>query len=156
LSSINVINYNVKMMATAAAVDNEAREAWGLLWELMLARRSKFVALMGELDLTPVQGIVLRRLDPHRPTPMNEIAEHLACDASNVTGLVDRLERRGLVERRAAPTDRRVKTLVLTPEGIALRRRVIERMSQPPDEIARLSRADQRSLRDILRRAMVG
>jgi MarR family transcriptional regulator, organic hydroperoxide resistance regulator len=156
LSSINVINYNVKMMATAAAVDNEAREAWGLLWELMLARRSKFVALMGELDLTAVQGIVLRRLDPHRPTPMNEIAEHLACDASNVTGLVDRLESRGLVERRAAPTDRRVKTLVLTPEGIALRRRVIERMSQPPDEIARLSRADQRSLRDILRRAMVG
>jgi DNA-binding MarR family transcriptional regulator len=143
-------------MATVAALNNDAREAWGLLWELMLARRTKFVALMGELDLTPVQGIVLRRLDPERPTPMNEIADHLACDASNVTGLVDRLESRGLVERRAAATDRRVKTLVLTAEGMALRRRVLERMSQPPAEIARLSRADQRSLRDILRRAMVG
>jgi DNA-binding MarR family transcriptional regulator len=143
-------------MATATAVNNDAREAWGLLWELMLARRSKFVALMGGLDLTPVQGIVLRRLDPERPTPMNELADALACDASNVTGLVDRLETRGLVERRAAATDRRVKALVLTADGIALRRRVLERMSQPPDEIARLSRPDQRSLRDILRRAMVG
>src|ERR671935_203891 len=91
---------------------------------------------------------------PFRHTPMNELAEALACDASNVTGLVDRLEARGFVERRAAPADRRVKTLVLTPAGIALRRRVLERMSEPPDEIARLSRADQRALRDILRRAM--
>lgn len=142
-------------MAIAAPVHNEAREAWSLLWEMMLARRSKFVSAMGDLELTPVQGIVLRRLDPDRPTPMNELAEALACDASNVTGLVDRLEARGFVERRAAPADRRVKTLVLTPAGIALRRRVLERMSEPPDEIARLSRADQRALRDILRRAMV-
>jgi MarR family transcriptional regulator, organic hydroperoxide resistance regulator len=131
----------------------EAREAWGALWQLMLGARAQFVAAMAELELTPVQGIVLRRLDPDRPTPMNELAEALACDASNVTGLVDRLEARGLVERRAAPADRRVRTLVLTSEGIALRREVIERMSEPPEAIARLSPRDQRALRDVLRRA---
>ena len=141
-------------MAVATAVGTEAREAWGMLWELMLRQRAVFIAEMGELDLTPVQGIVLRRLDPTRPTPMNELAEALACDASNVTGLVDRLEARGFVERRAAPSDRRVRTLVLTPAGTEVRRRVLERMSTPPEGIARLSARDQRALRDILRRAL--
>lgn len=125
-----------------------------MLWELMFRQRALFVAAMAELELTTVQGIVLRRLDPDRPTPMNELAEALACDASNVTGLVDRLEARGFVERRAAPGDRRVRTLVLTPEGTEARRRVMERMSRPPEGIARLSVGDQRALRDILRRAL--
>jgi DNA-binding MarR family transcriptional regulator len=125
-----------------------------MLWELMLRERALFVAAMAELGLTPVQGIVLRRLDPHRATPMNELAEALSCDASNVTGLVDRLEARGLLERRAAPGDRRVKTLVLTSEGNELRRRILERMSRPPASIARLPVRDQRTLRDVLRRAL--
>jgi DNA-binding MarR family transcriptional regulator len=122
----------------------------------MLGARANFVAAMAELELTPVQGIVLRRLDPDRPTPMWELAEALACDASNVTGLVDRLEARGFLERRSAPGDRRVRTLVLTPEGIAARREVVERMSAPPEAITRLSARDQRALRDILRRAAAG
>jgi DNA-binding MarR family transcriptional regulator len=146
------------MESMIAATETRAagREAWDLFWEIMLRERAHFVTAMGRLELTPVQGIVLRRLDPNRPTPMNELAEALACDASNVTGLVDRLEARGLVERRAAPGDRRVRTLVLTREGIGLRRRVIELMSEPPPPIADLSARDQRALRDILRRATVG
>lgn len=140
-------------MIAATEARSDAREAWATLWEIMLGARAQFVAAMADLELTPVQGIVLRRLDPDRPTPMNELAEALACDASNVTGLVDRLEARGFVERRAAPADRRVRSLVLTPEGISARRRVIERMSEPPQAIMRLSARDQRALRDVLRRA---
>ena len=140
-------------MIAATEARSDAREAWATLWEIMLGARAQFVAAMADLELTPVQGIVLRRLDPDRPTPMNELAEALACDASNVTGLVDRLEARGFVERRAAPADRRVRSLVLTPEGISARRRVIERMSEPPQAIMCLSARDQRALRDVLRRA---
>lgn len=140
-------------MIAATEARSDAREAWATLWEIMLGARAQFVAAMADLELTPVQGIVLRRLDPDRPTPMNELAEALACDASNVTGLVDRLEARGFVERRAAPADRRVRSLVLTPEGISARRRVIDRMSEPPQAIMRLSARDQRALRDVLRRA---
>lgn len=143
-------------MTVVAETRADAREAWGALWDLMLGARANFVAAMAELELTPVQGIVLRRLDPDRPTPMWELAEALACDASNVTGLVDRLEARGFLERRSAPGDRRVRTLVLTPEGIAARREVVERMSAPPEAITRLSARDQRALRDILRRAAAG
>jgi DNA-binding MarR family transcriptional regulator len=153
LSSIYLIKYS----GTVTVVSHpraDAQEAWGTLWEIMLGARQSFVAAMAELDLTPVQGIVLRRLDPDRPTPMYELAEALACDASNVTGLVDRLEARGFVERRPTPADRRVRALVLTPAGVAARRQVIERMSQPPEVIARLSARDQRTLRDILLRAV--
>ena len=142
------------MAVAAARPTTEGRESWAILWELMLEQRARFVAAMAELDLSPVQGIVLRRLDPSRPTPMSELAEALDCDASNVTGLVDRLEARGFVERRAAPGDRRVRTLVLTPTGTEIRRRVLERMSTPPEGVARLSARDQRVLRDILRRAL--
>ena len=140
-------------MTVAPETRTDAQEAWATLWEIMLAARQNLVAAMAELELTPVQGIVLRRLDPDRPTPMHVIADHLACDASNVTGLVDRLEARGLVERRTAPDDRRVRTLVLTPQGIEARNEAVARMSEPPAPIARLSRRDQRALRDLLRRA---
>src|SRR5919106_1801500 len=64
-----------------------------------------------------------------------------------------RLEARGLVERRPGQ-DRRVKTLALTEAGAAVRERVVELMSAPPPEIAGLSAADQRALRDILTRAL--
>jgi DNA-binding MarR family transcriptional regulator len=93
-------------------------------------------------------------LDPDEAMPMSALAERLFCDASNVTGLVDRLEARGLVERRTAEGDRRVKALTLTREGVELRDRVLAVMSEPPEAIAALTLADQRALRDILARAV--
>jgi DNA-binding MarR family transcriptional regulator len=130
-----------------------AEAAWQILWELMLKQRSRFVEAVAQLDLTPVQAIVLRKLDPERPTPMHEIADMLRCDASNVTGIVDRLEARGAVERRSDPSDRRVKALVLTRSGRTLRRRAVEKMGEPPPEIAGLSTADLKTLHGILSRA---
>ena len=85
---------------------------------------------------------------------MSALADRLFCDNSNVTGLVDRLEARGLVERRSAEGDRRVKALTITPAGLELRELVLEIMSEPPEAIAALPQADQRALRDILARAV--
>jgi DNA-binding MarR family transcriptional regulator len=93
-------------------------------------------------------------LDPEEPLPMSALADRLFCDASNVTGIVDRLESRGLVERGSAEGDRRVKALTLTNDGVALREQVLAVMNEPPDAIASLSAADQRALRDILARAV--
>jgi DNA-binding MarR family transcriptional regulator len=86
--------------------------------------------------------------------PMSALADRLFCDASNVTGIADRLESRGLVRRESLAGDRRVKALTITPAGMELRAQVMELMSQPPDAIAALSDADQRALRDILARAV--
>jgi DNA-binding MarR family transcriptional regulator len=87
---------------------------------------------------------------------MSELADALYCHASNVTGIVDRLESRGLVERRPGLGDRRVKTLALTDAGTAVRARVVGLMNEPPAEIAGLSAGDQRVLRDVLGRALGG
>jgi MarR family transcriptional regulator, organic hydroperoxide resistance regulator len=141
-------------MATLAREQTAAREAWRLLMDLAFANKSRFVEAMGAFDLTPVQGHVLRILQPGEPMPMNDLAGALRCDASNVTGLVDRLEQRGLLERRPGARDRRVKELLLTPSGLDVRERVLERMSEPPEAITQLSARDQRLLRDVLRRAL--
>jgi MarR family transcriptional regulator, organic hydroperoxide resistance regulator len=131
-----------------------AREAQRLFFEIGMAQRARVGAALAEAGLTFAQAHALRLLDPERPLPMSALAERLLCDASNVTGIADRLEARGLVERRAAEGDRRVKTLALTPTGAELRDRVHEIMAEPPAAIAALSPADQRTLRDILRRAV--
>jgi len=131
-----------------------ASEAWSLIAELFTSQRTRFLAIASEFELAPAQLGALKALDPDEPVPMRELALALACDNSNVTGIVDRLEARGLVERRADPNDRRVKMLVVTPEGAALRRRVKERMEEPPEALKHLSPDEQRELRDLLRKAL--
>lgn len=144
------------MAITVPSTPSVAEEAWKLLFELAKRKHSVLVPALAELDLTPVQGHALRLLDPERPIAMSELADALYCHASNVTGIVDRLEARGLVERRPGLEDRRVKTLGLTREGIRVRTHVIELLKAPPPEIAGLSPADQRALRDVLGRALHG
>ncbi len=129
------------------------RQAWTLLFELMRVHMRDFPALAAEFELSPVQAHVLRSLG-EAPLAMSTLANYLSCDASNVTGLVDRLEARGLVARKSSEQDRRVKMLVLTEAGEALRERLLERLAEPPEAIARLPDADLRALRDIMRRAL--
>ena len=131
-----------------------ASEAWALMHELFHASRRRFLAVASEFELSPPQVRALGVLDPDQPVPMSELAEALHCDNSNVTGIVDRLEDRGLVERRSASHDRRVKMLAVTPRGAEIRERLAERLEQPPTPLAGLSPEDQRTLRDIMRRAL--
>jgi len=131
-----------------------AHEAQRLFFEIGMVQRAKAGAALAGLGLGFAQAHALRMLDPGEAMPMSALAERLFCDASNVTGLVDRLEARGLVERRTAEGDRRVKALTLTREGVELRDRVLAVMSEPPEAITALPLADQRALRDILARAV--
>src|SRR5258707_15850995 len=116
-----------------------ACDAWQLLIQLFFAQRANLPTLAAELELSPAQCHVLPLITPGRPIPMGQLAETLACDASNVTGLVDRLETRGLVRRRPSPEDRRVKVLDLTPPGSRLRALLVDRMATPPATLERLS-----------------
>jgi DNA-binding MarR family transcriptional regulator len=121
--------------------------------QLFGANKRSFFAIASEFELSPPQVMALRHLDPSEPRPMSELACALHCDNSNVTGIVDRLEDRGLVERHPAEHDRRVKMLVVTERGAQLRARLSERLDTAPEALARLSEADQVALRDIMRRA---
>src|SRR4051812_29310820 len=134
--------------------DTAAGEAWSLMVELAFStNKPRLMGISQEYDLTPMQLHALRALEPGLELTMSALAGSLFCDASNVTGIVDRLEDRGLIERRPAAHDRRVKMLAVTDEGARLRREVVERLTEPPPFIAELPRADQRALRDALRKA---
>ncbi|MFI1096597.1 MarR family winged helix-turn-helix transcriptional regulator [Streptomyces sp. NPDC020917] len=81
-----------------------------------------FQAAAAHEGLTSMQAKLLGQLV--RPLPMRELAALLGCDASNVTGIVDRLEAQGLARREPDPHDRRVKRVIATPEGQETVRRV--------------------------------
>src|SRR5881397_2425267 len=101
-----------------------AYEAQRLFFQIGIEQRVKVGAQLGELGLSFAQAHALRMLDPEEPLPMSALAERLFCDASNVTGIADRLETRGLVRRQSAEGDRRVKALTITPKGVNLREQV--------------------------------
>jgi len=132
--------------------DAPAAEGWAELRTLLGHQRRRFLIAASELELHPAQAGALLQLAS--PLPMNELAAVLACDNSNVTGLVDRLAARGLVARQANPDDRRVKRVVLTTAGTSLRGQLLERVGRPPAGFERLSPAEQRQLRDLLRRVV--
>src|ERR1043165_7358027 len=129
-------------------------DPWALLVRLFFAQRANLPPLAAELELSPAQCHVLHLIEPARPIPIGELAETLACDASNVTGLADRLESRGLVRRRPSAGDRRVKGLDLTPTGARLRDLLLDRMTTPPETLRRLSAREQQALVRLLSRLL--
>jgi DNA-binding MarR family transcriptional regulator len=130
-----------------------AAEAWGLIGQLFFEHgRPRIMAIGQEFDLSPPQSIVLRLLDEAKP--MGELAQLMHCDNSNMTGIVDRLEERGLVERTQAQGDRRIRLIALTDQGRELREELNLRMAEPPAPLAELDEVDQAELRDIMQRAL--
>lgn len=108
-----------------------------------------------EYGLTWVQLHTLCLLDPANPVPMNVISCQLACDASNVTGIVDRLSGNGLAERQDDPHDRRLKLIALTARGVQVRGAVIRDLQRlAPDGFAQLSDEERQQLQRLLAKAL--
>lgn len=131
------------------ASHDAAREAWGLLGNLVYP--PPFLAVARRLGLRPPAFGALQALD--RPRTMSELATVLHCDNSNVTGIVDGLEEKGLVTRQPSPDDRRVKLIAPTASGRRVRGRLVRAVEKPPAWIEGLSVADRRALVEILDRA---
>jgi len=151
LSTIGLAKYP-RGMATKADLARTHALVQAVL-RLSERMRRHYAARVEEFDLTPTQAHLLRELAPG-PGQMGELAARLGCDASNVTGLSDRLEARGLVERRAAPGDRRVKVLALTDEGERVHRALWERLMTDSPVTAGLDPQDQKVLLALLHRAV--
>ena len=109
--------------------------------------RADFADVVAEFGLTPLQARAVLWLE--QPSAMRGLAAHLACDASNVTGLADRLTRLGLVGR-VTGIDRRVKLLKLTRRGAAIRAEMAERVARDSTVTARLSATERRQLGILL------
>ncbi len=130
------------------------REAWQEIVRLFTGKENQraFVETAAALTLTPAGLRALLGLDPEDTRQMGVLAQEWHCDPSNVTAIIDQLEHRGLAERKVSPNDRRVKTVVLTQVGSAVRQDAIRRLSLPPAGIAVLSVTEQCTLRDLLRK----
>jgi DNA-binding MarR family transcriptional regulator len=126
---------------------NGAR-AWKAMFSLLQSQKAWMAGRMVQFDLTLQQAHALHILGELEETTMSTFASSMFCDASNATGLIDRLVTRGLVERRA-------KVVRLTAAGRRLERKIdAAQTAEPPPAIAALSAADQRALREILERAV--
>ena len=137
-------------MLTMNRGDRDACRAWQLLMKFFFAQRAHLPSCGARFDLSPIQCHVLHLIEPRQPLPMSRLADTLSCDASNVTGLVDRMESRGLVRRRSSPEDRRVKVLQLTATGARLRTQLLRQMTGGSLPLSRLSLDQQRTLVKIL------
>ena len=106
-------------------------------------------------ELSMVQTRLLGVLRDRQPT-MNELAKLLALDKSSITGLIDRAERRGLVERVPSTTDRRAVRVNLTVAGRAVVRRVAARFEADVNALLQvLPAADRRTLSGVVSRVVV-
>jgi DNA-binding MarR family transcriptional regulator len=128
----------------AAAIGDTA----SLLMMVTEWMRRSFGEVAASFDLTPVQARALLGLKS--AVPMRSLADHLHCDASNVTGIADRLEAGGLVTRQASRDDRRVKLLALTPKGDSTRTRLEAAMLEASPIMAGLSADERLMLRELL------
>ena len=127
-----------------------AHEAWRLLFRVIQGLQEFWHDVAADCGLPLVQLRVLIELGPMGPVPMHEIARLMACDASNVTGLVDRMESRGLLERRTDEHDRRIKLIAVTKAGHELRSRIVKRLATPPPGFETLTIAEQRAIASAL------
>jgi DNA-binding MarR family transcriptional regulator len=129
-------------------------EVVGLWFEVQARLEAHFAALAAQYELSAVQAKVLLVLQPDAPMTMRSIAGALQYDASNLTGVVDRLEEAGAVRRQPHASDRRAKGVVLTAQGQRVRRAFWERLTGNTGPLGRLNDRELVSLRRLLGAAL--
>jgi DNA-binding MarR family transcriptional regulator len=133
-----------------AARDNAALV--DLLWLVMRRIWEDAERRLASSGLTMKHSWALHALD--EPMSMSGLAERLGIDASYVTAIADQLEGRGLIERRAHPTDRRIKSLALTDEGRRTRDQILVELWTTIPVLDGLTDLERRELQRVLDKAV--
>jgi DNA-binding MarR family transcriptional regulator len=129
-------------------------EVVGLWFEMQARLEAHFTELAAEHKLTAVQAKVLLTVQPDGTMTMGSLAALLQYDASNLTGVVDRLEELGAVRRQPHPHDRRAKGVVLTAEGQRMRQSFWQQLTSHTGPLGRLTSRELAGLRTLLRSAL--
>jgi DNA-binding MarR family transcriptional regulator len=98
------------------------------LLEFLMSAKQHMVSIGNDFGLTSIQAVTLLLLDESKPRPMKNFCTLYHCDASNITGIVDGLEKKGLVSRQNAPADRRIKVIQLEAAGKKLQLAMLDRL----------------------------
>jgi len=136
-------------------IDPLTLEVVDLIGTVVARYHEEYEEAAAEHALTGAQARLLSLLSLE-PLPMRRLAQKLKCEPSNVTGIVDRLEVRGLVERRPDPADRRVKLAAVTVEGLGVARSLRDSLRFAREPLAGLSREERVALRGLLLRMLDG
>lgn len=126
-----------------------------LFIQVSFRAKAGLVKIAEEHELSFPQLYTLSSMEPGKPLQMNEIANLLSCDPSNVTGIIDRLFSHRYIERKENPRDRRAKMITLTAKGIKLREEILIRiMHYKPKVFANLDGAQRKQLTTLLKQAL--
>ena len=127
-----------------------ASAAWGQIARLFLSQQHRRAEIAASFGLQPSDLMSLFHIQPGAGMAQRDLATDWACDPSWVTNRIDRLERAGLVERRPAPDDRRVKMVWLTDDGYRTRSSALDAFAEPPAVLTELGTADLEQLARVL------
>jgi DNA-binding MarR family transcriptional regulator len=141
------------MAARRTSADPLTREVVDLIGTVVARYYAEYDEAAARHGLTGAQARLLALL-AREPTPMRKLAGLLRCEPSNVTGIVDRLESRGLAERRPDPADRRVKLAAATDQGLKTAAQLRESLNFAREPLGALSVPQRTALRDLLRRML--
>ena len=111
--------------ANGPALNREILDTFGALVKQLASTGQSIAA---SFRVAPSDLLALVKLDG--VVTMKELAQRMGCDASFVTAVADALERHGLAKREPSQRDRRVKNLVLTPDGIAAKERLMQELAE--------------------------
>jgi DNA-binding MarR family transcriptional regulator len=126
------------------------------LAQLSFLVHNALAEIAAEHDLSIIQTRLLGILRDRRPT-MNELGRHLGLDKSSISGLVDRAQRRGLVERTVSPLDRRAFQVSITDAGRQLAERAAARFAERIETaVAPLPEADRQLLSRLAAQIVAG
>jgi len=134
------------------AVDEFAGQLLFRLWRVSHTRTAEALDSVG---LTTALFALLNALGTHKGANQQELGAAMGIDPSTMVSLIDQLEAAGLAERRARPTDRRAREVVITPKGRRVLKRARELVKKVEGEVLRgLSGTERRQVLALLRRAL--
>jgi MarR family 2-MHQ and catechol resistance regulon transcriptional repressor len=124
-----------------------------VLWKAVRAVEAYAAKSISELEMCGSDFAVLEALLHKGPLPINEIGKKVLLTSGSITVAVDRLETKGLVERRAHGTDRRARIVHLTKEGTKVIRRVYADHAADMEQLAfaSLTKEERKTLIQLLK-----
>ncbi len=137
-------------------IDTSGFEIWLALRKAFTALEMHAVKSILELDMCTSDFAVLAFLLQKGGLPVNTLGKELLLTSGSITIAIDRLERRGLVQRQWQSHDRRVCLVILTPEGDKLIKATFEKNTADLlQAISGLTRAERKNLATLLEKLSV-
>jgi DNA-binding MarR family transcriptional regulator len=153
------------MGVSEAPAEAQSREILDVLTGVVKQAAAISHSIAADFGLTPPDLLALFKMDfddsagagsSISGVAMKELAQRMGCDASFITAVADKLEGHGLIRREPGQRDRRVKHLVLTPEGIAARERMMTELARRMPWCHGLDDAERGCLLGLLRKMVAG